>query len=284
MPDLTGRRILVTGASTGIGRAIAVDAAAKGAHVAINYPFDRERANAEETLRLVEHAAAMAPTLVRRDGTEAPPVERDLPAGILLRGDVTKEAEVEALVAGSVEAFGRLDALVNNAGIQIEEPASHETTVEHFDAVLDVNLRGAFIASREFLKHALGRPGGGSILNVSSVHQRIPRPFYLSYAVSKYGLNGLTETLALEYADRGIRVNAIAPGATRTPIQSWLNDPAATAVVASHIPMKRIAEPEEIARLASVLLSDDASYVTGHTLFADGGLTLFADFQEPWSG
>ena len=281
--SLDGRVALVTGASTGIGRATAVELARRGARVAINYPWERERENAEET-RARAQAARSAELAV--SGT---PDEAADPT-LLVRADVTKESEIEAMFASVADALGPVDILVNNAGIQIEEPASHETTAEHFDAVLAVNLRGAFLCSREAIKHFLQRPqpeapqSRGAIVNVSSVHEKIPRPFYLSYAVSKYGLNGMTQTLALEYAARGIRVNSIAPGATMTPIQSWLDDAAMQGVVESHIPAGRIAEPDEMARIIAFLASDDASYVTGQTLFADGGLTLYPAFREPWSG
>lgn len=290
MSTLSGTTALVTGASTGIGRAVAVELARRGAHVAVNYPFERERANAEETRRLVLEAVADRAVERRDAGPSAAPDVTDDAGGVctLVQADITREAEVERMFETVGAACGRLTLLVNNAGIQIQEPASHETTVEHFDAVLAVNLRGAFLCAREaitrFLEPGADGATGGVIVNVSSVHEQIPRPHYLSYAVSKFGLHGLTQTLALEYADRGIRVNSIAPGATRTPIQTWLDDPEAQETVRQHIPMGRIAEPDEMARLVAFLASDDAAYMTGQTLTADGGLTLYADFQKPWSG
>ncbi|MGB3542365.1 SDR family oxidoreductase [Rubrivirga sp.] len=299
MSDLRGRTALITGASTGIGRSIATEFAARGANVAINYPFERELKNAKQTRRLARAAAARFAESrhhqSREDGAANDAVAT-APTGrsLLVQADITREDQIEAMFETVTDDLGPIDILVNNAGIQIEEPASHETTAAHFDAVLDVNLRGAFLCSREAIRgfldvdleedDAKGQRTRGVILNVSSVHQKIPRPQYLSYAVSKFGLKGMTQTLALEYADRGIRVNSIAPGATLTPIQSWIGDEEATEIVRSHIPMGRIAEPEEMARIAAFLVSDDASYVTGQTVYADGGLTLFADFQEPWSG
>ena len=122
------------------------------------------------------------------------------------------------------------------------------------------------------------------MINVSSVHQLIPKPSYLGYSVSKGGMQNLTSTLALEYAGRGIRVNAVAPGATITPInRAWVDDPVKAAMVVEHIPLGRAGTADEMAAVCAFLASDDAAYITGQTIFVDGGLTLYADFREPWS-
>lgn len=182
-----------------------------------------------------------------------------------------------------VEKFGSLDLLINNAGIQIECP-SHEVKTQAFDRVLGVNLRGAYLCACEAIKHFLTQNHPGTIINISSVHEIIPRPMYVSYSISKGGMENMTKTLALEYANRGIRVNAIAPGATITPInEDWTKDPEKKAVVESHIPMGRAGTPEEMAAAVAFLASSDATYITGQTLFIDGGLTLYANFREAWS-
>ena len=301
MPDLLNRVAVITGASSGIGRATAIELARRGASVVIDYPHAGAHADALETAeraRLAARGGYVHHTEPALSGAVPPPCLGDGHAGdggatlepvpandptLIIEADVSDEAAVERFFDAALLRFGRVDILVNNAGIQYES-ASHETTAESFDEVLAVNLRGAFLCARAALRHFLARKAPGVIVNVSSVHQQIPRPQFLSYAVSKYGLHGLTQTLALEYADRGIRVNAIAPGATETPIQSWLGDEDGTQTVRDHIPMGRIASPQEIARMIAFLASDDAAYVTGQTLFADGGLTLYADFQQPWSG
>ena len=157
-----------------------------------------------------------------------------------VQADVSQEDQVQAMFAKTLEAFGALDVLVNNAGIQKPCP-SHELQASDFDRVIGVNLRGPFLCAREAIRHFLTRNGrGGVILNNSSVHEIIPKPKYLSYSISKGGMENLTKTLALEYADRGIRVNAVGPGAVVTPINNaWIDNPKARAEVESHIPMGR---------------------------------------------
>ena len=150
--------------------------------------------------------------------------------------------------------------------------------------VLAVNLRGAFMCAREAIRSFLAEDKQGVIVNVSSVHQLIPKPDYLGYSVSKGGMQNLTRTLALEYAGRGIRVNGIGPGATITPINSaWIDDPVKKEQVESHIPMARAGTADEMAGVTCFLASDDGAYITGQTLFVDGGLTLYPSFREPWS-
>jgi glucose 1-dehydrogenase len=202
---------------------------------------------------------------------------------VLVGADVSKEDEVVRMVGEAIEGLGGVDVLVNNAGIQISRP-SDELSSADFDKVLAVNLRGAFMCAREAIKHLLEEEKAGSIVNISSVHQLIPKPDYLGYSVSKGGMQNLTRTLALEYAGRGIRVNGIGPGATITPINSaWIEDPVKKEMVESHIPMARAGTADEMAGVTCFLASDDAAYITGQTIFVDGGLTLFPSFREPWS-
>jgi glucose 1-dehydrogenase len=182
-----------------------------------------------------------------------------------------------------MDEYGRLDILVNNAGIQVAED-SHELTAADFDKVLAVNLRGAFLCARRAVQGFLAADSPGVIINVSSVHQMIPKPRFLGYSVSKGGMQNLTRSLALEYASRGIRVNSIGPGATVTPInRSWIDDPVKRQMVESHIPMRRAGSSEEMAAATAWLLSDEAAYITGQTLFVDGGLTLYPSFETTWS-
>jgi glucose 1-dehydrogenase len=200
-----------------------------------------------------------------------------------VQGDVSKEDDVVRMVDQAVAELGGLDVLVNNAGIQISCP-SHELESADFDRVLAVNLRGSFLCAREAIRRYLATSTPGVVINVSSVHQRIPKPNYLGYSVSKGGMQNLTTTLALEYAGHNVRVNAIGPGATITPInRAWVDDPVKSRMVLSHIPLERAGTADEMAGIACFLASDDAAYITGQTLFVDGGLTLYPDFREPWS-
>jgi glucose 1-dehydrogenase len=187
------------------------------------------------------------------------------------------------MVEHTIGDLGGLDVLVNNAGIQISRP-SHELSQADFEKVLAVNLRGAFLCAREAIKHFLATETPGVIVNISSVHQVIPKPDYLGYSVSKGGMQNLTRTLALEYAARGIRVNGIGPGATITPInRSWIDDPVKRQMVESHIPMRRAGSAEEMAAVTAFLCSEEAAYITGQTVFVDGGLTLYPSFETTWS-
>ncbi len=188
-----------------------------------------------------------------------------------------------AMIDNVVSDFGRLDILVNNAGIQLEA-ASELHSIADVRRVVEVNLMGSFICSQAAIRHFLSRPGGGVIVNCSSVHQIIPKPGFIGYSISKGGLANMTRTLALEYADRGIRVNAVGPGAIVTPLnKAWIDDLPARKAVEAHIPMGRAGSAEEIAAVFAFLASDEASYITGQTIFACGGLTLFSDFKENWA-
>jgi glucose 1-dehydrogenase len=267
MTRLKGKNVLITGASSGIGKAIAVRFAEEGASVAINFRSGPEDA---EATRVEVHEACLA---VRNSGC------RDL----IVQADISKEEQIGEMFRRVIEEFGSIDILVNNAGIQNPSP-SHEIEADDFDRVLNVNLRGAFLCSREAIRHFLSRAGGGVILNNSSVHEIIPKPKYLPYSISKGGMENLTKSLALEYAGQGIRVNAVGPGAVVTPInKAWIDNPKARGEVESHIPMGHAAAADEIASVFAFLASEEASYVTGQTIFACGGLTLYPEFRVAWS-
>jgi glucose 1-dehydrogenase len=267
LPGLRGKNVLVTGGSSGIGQAIAVRFAEYGANVAINYL--RSPDEAHDTEEQVHACTAKVQQMGVRD--------------VLVGGDVSDEDDVVRMVSQAVEGLGGIDILVNNAGIQISRP-TEELSSADFDRVLAVNLRGSFLCAREAIRRFLGEEKGGSIVNVSSVHQLIPKPGYLGYSTSKGGMQNLTRTLALEYAGRGIRVNGIGPGATVTPInRAWIDDPVKRAQVEEHIPMRRAGEADEMAGVTCFLASDMAAYITGQTIFVDGGLTLFPSFLTPWS-
>jgi glucose 1-dehydrogenase len=267
MPGLRGKNVLVTGGSSGIGQAIAVRFAEHGANVAINYlTTPDEAAGTEEQVRACLHK-----------------VQQHDVRDVLVQGDVSREDDVVHMVGEARERLGGLDILVNNAGIQISQP-SEQLSSALFDKVLAVNLRGSFLCAREAIKGFLAEAKPGVVINISSVHELVPKPRYLGYTISKGGIKNLTKTLALEYAGRGIRVNGIGPGATITPInRAWVDDPVKAEMVASHIPLGRAGTADEMAGVCAFLASEDGAYITGQTIFVDGGLTLYADFREPWS-
>ncbi|KOO44270.1 glucose 1-dehydrogenase [Priestia koreensis] len=254
--DLKGKVVVITGASKGIGRAMAVRFGKEQAKVVINYRSNEDEA--KEVLKEVEQAGG---------------------EGYIVHGDVSKEEDVKNLVKSAIEKFGTLDVMINNAGL--ENPvASHEMPLEDWNRVITINLTGAFLGSREAIKYFVENDIKGTVINMSSVHEMIPWPLFVHYAASKGGMKLMTETLALEYAPKGIRVNNIGPGAIDTPINAEkFNDPEQRADVESMIPMGYIGKPEEIAAVAAWLASSEASYVTGITLFADGGMTQYPSFQ-----
>lgn len=264
MQRLKGKNALITGASAGIGEAIAIRFAQEGANVAINYNSGEDRAR--QVKSKVDEAG-------KTSGVKS----------LTVKADVAKEDEVKQMFAKVLKELGSLDILVNNSGIQKPVP-SHELEMADFDRIIGVNLRGALMCSREAIRHFLSRKARGVIINNSSVHEIIPKPIYVPYSISKGGMENMTKTLALEYADRGIRVNAVGPGAIVTPInKAWIDDPKARAEVESHIPMGRAGTSEEIAAVFAFLASDDSSYITGQTIFACGGLTLYPEFRTAWS-
>ena len=257
--SLDGRAAIVTGAGNGLGRAEALALAAAGARLVLND-------------LAADDVHAVADEIVAGGGQ-----------AVAVPADIGEWATGQQLVAAALGHYGRLDILVNNAGIQVAAD-SDELSAADFDKVLAVNLRGAFLCARQAVRSFLSTERPGVIVNVSSVHQLIPKPRFLGYSVSKGGMQNLTRSLALEYAGRGIRVNGIGPGATVTPInRSWIDDPVKRRMVEEHIPMRRAGGSEEMAAAVAFLCSDEAAYITGQTLFVDGGLTLYPSFETTWS-
>jgi glucose 1-dehydrogenase len=264
---LIDRYALVTGASQGIGRAVAVRFAQEGAHVAINHVGLPD--GAEETLRQAREASAAHGHEGRNH--------------FVVHADIGVEKDIDGMFATLFKRWPRLDCLVNNAGFQKESP-SEALDIETYRKIIEVNLTGAVLCARHALTHFVARGGGGNIINTSSVHQIVPKPGYLAYSIGKSALAGMTRTLALEFAGRGIRVNSVGPGAIDTPINAaWTDDPTRRAAVESHIPMGRVGTAEEIAGVFAFLASDEAAYITGQTIYACGGITLFPEFRDNWA-
>ena len=263
MSLLKDQKAIVTGASSGIGAAIALAFADAGAAVGVNH-----RSSAQPAESLVAQ--------IRQRGGQA----------LVLQADVSREEDVRAMVDRFVDAFGRIDILVANAGIQ-QDAALTDMSLDDWNTVLDVNLRGQFLcmreAARRFLMQGIvrGAKTAGKIICVSSVHQHIPWAGHANYAASKGGLLMLMKSVAQELAPRKIRVNGIAPGAIRTDINraSW-SDPAKRDQLLELIPYGRLGEPDDVARAALWLASDDSDYVTGTTLYVDGGMSLYPAFAH----
>ncbi|MDB5511913.1 MAG: glucose 1-dehydrogenase [Enterovirga sp.] len=262
--DLSGQVAVVTGASSGIGQAVAIGLGRAGAAVVVNYRGERD--GAEETAEAVKAAGAKA---------------------VVVHADVSSEADVMELFRRTKEAFGSFQILVANAGLQRDAPA-HEMSLDDWRKVIDVNLTGQFLCCRAAIREYLARDpqpelsrAAGKIICMSSVHERIMWAGHVNYAASKGGVMLMMQSLAQEYAARKIRINSIAPGAIKTPINrdAW-ETPEALAKLLKLIPYGRIGEPEDIANAAVWLASDHSDYVTGATLFVDGGMTLYPEFRD----
>ena len=255
--DLSGRRALVTGANSGLGRAIALNLAAAGARVAVHALNDPV-------------SAAAVVKQIRQVGTEA----------VAVYGDVSQTAQVEKIFADVDAAFGGLDILVNNAGLDGVRALCADSDPQHWQAVIAVDLHGPYYCTRQALKRMLPQRRG-VILNITSVHEFIPWAGYSAYTSAKAALSMFTKTVAQEVATQGVRVLAIAPGAIRTPINAdvWGN-PNGLRDLDQKIAMSRPGEPDEIGRVAAFLASDLASYITGTTLAVDGGMLIYPDFSH----
>jgi glucose 1-dehydrogenase len=261
---LAGQKALVTGANSGIGKAVAIALGQAGADVVVNYVVGR--GEAEEVVAEIRH-----------NGSDA----------IAIQADVGEEGQVEAMFDRMLNHFGTIDILVNNAGLQRDAPIE-AMTLTQWDKVIGVNLTGQFLcaraAIREFERRSV-RPeiscAAGKIVCMSSVHDRIPWAGHVNYAASKGGVMLLMQSIAQETAPYRIRVNSVSPGAVRTPINTaaWAT-PEAYGELMKLIPYKRIGEPRDIARAVVWLASDEADYVTGATLYVDGGMTLYPGFEE----
>jgi len=247
---LAGKCALVTGSSSGIGRAIAEVFAREGADVVVHYNHEKDEA---------DEVVAELEKLGRRSTA--------------IQADIGSPGEAQRLVDAAVDALGRLDILVNNAGVEIRGPFA-EVTEAQFDLVLGVNLKGAFFAAQAAARHMIERGGGGRIINVTSIHEDVAFLEFATYAASKGGMRMFMRAVCQELAPHGITVNDIAPGAIATPINKrTLGDGELLKQLQAVIPAGRLGEPEEVAAVAVFLASDEAAYVTGSTYYVDGGMS-----------
>lgn len=249
MSSLEGKVALVTGSGQGIGQAIAIRMAQEGADVIV---ADRKIGESAE-----ETAAA-----IRKLGRRL----------LVFQGDLANMNDNRRMIAAGVQALGKIDILVNNAGVE-KRADFWEVTEQDYDFVLNINLKGTFFATQDFVKQLLAAKRPGRVINISSVHEELPFPHFATYCASKGALKMLCRDLAVELGPFGITVNNIAPGAIETPInKNLLSNPALTQALLMHIPLGRLGKPDDVAGMATFLASDEASYVTGATFFVDGGL------------
>lgn len=247
---LEGKVALVTGSSQGIGQAIAAHLAREGANVVIDYRSHPD--GAKETLSQVEATGRK---------------------GYIVQADLSKVSDVRNLVSESIQQFGKLDILVNNAGVDGKNADFWDITEADYDAVVNVNLKGAFFATQAFVQHLVGIKQTGKIINISSVHEELPFPHFTSYCASKGGVKMMMRNLAVELGPLGITINNVAPGAIETPINTnLLNDAQKLGALLQNIPLGRLGKPGDISSVVAFLASSDADYITGSTFFVDGGL------------
>ncbi len=255
--DLKNKVAVVTGGSKGIGQVIAKRFGEEHMSVVINYRSDKT--GADEAVKLIEENGGQA---------------------VAVQADISEEDGATVLLNAALNNFGTLDVWVNNAGME-NRVATNEMPLSNWQRVLNINLTGVFLGSRAALDYFVKNDKKGNIINMSSVHEQIPWPGFAHYAASKGGVKLFNETIAMEYANRGVRVNAIGPGAINTPINAAkFADPQQMKDTLEMVPMKRIGDPEDVAAAAAWLASDQSSYVTGVTLFVDGGMTLYPSFQN----
>jgi glucose 1-dehydrogenase len=259
---LQGQKALVTGANSGIGKAVAIALGEAGADVVVNY------------VRGEDSAQAVVET-ISNSGSHA----------LAIHADVSVETQVQAMFARMIEKFGTIDILVNNAGVQQDAPFD-QMTLQQWNTVIGINLTGQFLCAREAVREFKRRGvrpevsvAAGKIICMSSVHEVIPWGGHANYAASKGGVMLLMKSMAQEFAPLRIRINSICPGAIRTPINTaaW-NTPEAYKALLTLIPYQRIGEPEDIGRVAVFLASDQADYITGASIYVDGGMTLYPGF------